>query len=221
MTLTGYLESLGDRISDEESKLDTGSLESCLQNALNEYSGIRIRRLVDELTADGTAFLTLPTEWDENFSNVLQLDELDSEEHPTEVPSSEFLIIRNPAPEAQILLFVESTPTAGTIYRLTYSVLHEVDGSTDTVLDRDREAVLDLAASYACLRLAAAYIQAEDQQIQTVTLQYQTKPGEYRKLAAEYRKAFSAAMGSGSDAVKSPAGRFKSWERERELLFHS
>ena len=215
-TQTTFLTGLASRIQDAEAKLTQADLIDCLTAALNEYSAARPRYVTAEVTSDGSAFLALPATWDLLFSKVARIDELDANNAPEYVMPAVYQIITNPAPEAEVFFFTDETPAAGTKYRIKYAVRHTITTSASTVPSADETIVMDLAASIAFLRLAAAYAQSTDPQIGTVTLDYKSKTDLYKGLARDFRQRFVDALNSG--ALK-PAAAQRAWQRP-QLLFH-
>lgn len=217
MTQTDYITGIEDRVQDVEEKLTAAIKLQCLQSALTEYNKRRPLVVVEEATGDGTAFLEIPDGWESGFSELRRVEALDSDDRPEEIPSQEWSVILNPAPEAETVFFYPDNTVDGTTYRLTYTQAHTIGVSRSSVPSGDDAALMDLAASYAALRLAAAYFDAVDQQVGAVTVDNKARADYYRGLAKDLRQSFDQLF---SGNAKSGQGKLKTWVRESTGLFH-
>jgi hypothetical protein len=199
--LAEYLTQIGDRIQD-----DAGSdiLTHCLSQAIQEYSLARPQELVEDATGDGTAFLDTPTGWEAGFSRVLALQELDSSDKPTAITT--YTLDRDPT---QTRIYrTDGEFISGTTYRVRYTARHVVSAAASTLPPVDDFALCDLAASYAALRLSAAYAQEENANLGTVTIERKSKTSEYRTLARELRASFEKNM----KATYSSSQGMRTWQ---------
>ena len=208
-----FLTGITQRIIDEEGKLTEPDLEGCLDQALQEYSHQRPQDVVANLTGSGSAFLDVPGDWEETFSQVTGLYELDSENKPTVIPKACYQVIAQPGGNWEIFYF-EGTFESGTTYRLEYTIMQTITADTTSVPSADHAALMDLAASHAMYRMAAAYLQSIAQTLSTVTFDYRSKPREYREMAKTLREKYEQAMNA--DAVRG-AGRMKTWTPQQSL----
>ena len=212
-----YIVGIEQRIHDDESRLSAASVQACLLDALAEYNRRRPNQARDEQTGDGSYFLDVPDDWEEGFSTLIRLDELDSEDVPTEIRRNRIQLEQRPS-LAPRLMRTYGYFEIGVTYRVAYTLKHTITAHSSSVPSEDKGAVMDLAASYACTRLAAAYAQSVDPQIGTVTIDYKSKTQEYRQLAKDYLAAFDRVMTTRQSATG--LGKMKTWTRESPLLLH-
>lgn len=204
MILSEYLTQIGDRIQDDAGKLSSDVLTSCLNQAIEEYSLARPQVLAAEDAGDGTAFLALPDGWEEGFSRLVSLQEIDSSGKPTALTT--YALDR--APDQTRIYHTDGEFTDGATYRVRYTARHVVSSTASTLPPVDDFALCDLAASYAALRLSAAYAQEENANLGTVTIERQSKTNEYRTLARELRTSFEKNM----KATYSSSQGMRTWQ---------
>jgi len=209
-TISTYLAGLAQRIADQEHKLDSDSLSACITQALKEYSARKPRYITEESTANGTAFLPLPASWDDGFSAVARLEEVDASGEPLLVEPQGYQLLQQPNPAADVIFLTRHTPQNDVVFRVKFPILHVVDDASSSIPAVDEAAVIDLAASHACLRLAAEYLQHENASLGTVQIDYKSKASEYRSQAKEYRNRYNDHLGALS---KRAAGGMKASRR--------
>lgn len=215
MTQADYLTGIAERIQDDNNKLDATTLIACLTQAVAEYSRIRPQMKVEDQTGSGTSFLPLPAGW-EAHSRLVSLAQLSSGK-PESLPRSEYQLNATPAGTNILRLF--GFFESGATYRLSYTARHLISSSASSVPSADAPALMDLAASYAALRLSAAYTQEENANLGTVTIERKSKADSYRALAAELRKSFETSVTA--DERHIGAGQMKTWYAPRQAkMFH-
>jgi hypothetical protein len=213
-TQADYLAGIAQRIQDEESRLDSPTLLACLEQGVQEYSIRRPQQDVEDVVADGTAFLAVPSGW-ESTSRILRIDQLNSSSEPCLVNHNLYRVIDRPSPDAPLIYFAATNPSNGVSYRITYTILHTVTVTASSIPLRDEESVQDVCASFAALRLAAFYKNIIDQNIMTETINFQTKFDQNVRLAEELRKQFDINVPFGRTA-----SGMKALVRRSPLLLH-
>jgi hypothetical protein len=210
------LAGISTRIADKEARLSSAALDGCLTQALTEYSQRRPQTVVAEVVGSDTAFLSLPATWQTGFSEMLNVASVDDAGNPSEYSSDEWQVIQNPSPDPELLYFFGEDTDADVTYRLTFTIAQTSGATSSTLPVGDEPALMDLAASIACILLAAEYLQSENPAFGTVQIDYKSKASEYRVQAKEYRDRYQAFIGqavTGGASTNVPAGRFKSWRR--------
>ena len=212
-TQGSFLTGIAQRIQDEEHKLDDATLISCLQQAVEEYSQRRPRNCVADVVGTGTAFLALPAAWEDGFSLLSGIERITDDETPEPLRSYQL----NQTPDGTNILFAYGYAESGVTYRVHYSARHTVNADGSTVPSADEAALMDLAASHALLRMAAAYTQTIDQTIGSEVISFRDKADKYRSLSKDFRTRYEQAV---TAAAHTGAGGQRSWQREQQLLFH-
>lgn len=206
-------------IRDDSGRIDQDDLDDAIEQAVVQYSKDRPRKLVEDVTADGSTWLDLPESWQDGISALVSL------EYPVgEDPLSyleEFDIYQGPEAE-QIYLHGEA-PADGAAVRATFTVLHEVVADADSIPITDRQAVCCLAASLLCEQLATAYAGDRDSTILSDSVDHQSKSRDFATRANQLRKRYTDFIGI-EDKTAAPAGEFVDWDgadsRGQDRLFH-
>jgi len=203
--LTDWVAEVKPLVADDALKLaDPGDYQAAIKAVLKDYSRPRPLLAYEEYTGDGSTFdFAEPTNWDEEFSIILEV------EYPTGKRPQEFLdqidwkvvIVMVASVATRFVRLVNHTPTASEKVLVTYTRLHQVaDPSTETVPAADREAVITLAASKACLTLAAKHADEVSTAIDADTIDHSNVAREFRAQARQYRLEYERHLGIGKEA---------------------
>lgn len=219
-TLTDFVTGAKDRVRDEEGKLEESPTknewEDSVQDALKTYNKAHPRIIVEDIPGSGTYKLDLPATWEYKFSKIVRIDELQGttdEEAPQQIAANRYLISEGPL--ADEIYRTLGYFTSGTDYRVSYTVKHTITAQSSSVPSGDESALMDMAASEAALRLAAAYAQLIDQSIGTEVINFKDKYDKYKALSKELKNQYHKKM----KTSRKPSGQ-KVWQREQTLLFH-
>ena len=215
-TQADFIGWIGQIINDEEGKLTEETLVNCLSQAISEHSTRKPRMITEDVTADGTAFLPLPPSWDSEFSYIVRLEKLDSNNEPELMNYNHYRLISRPEPDGQILYFSTNEPLDGTTCRYEFATSHVIDVSSSSIAAQYEHILSILAASHACLRLATAYAQSIDQNIGTEVINFKQKNRDYEDLSSSLREQYDAEIPYGLNAI-----RQRSMPRASVRLFHS
>jgi len=165
-------------------------LTDAIDAAVIRYSKDRPRTLVEDVTAPGGQVLDLPGDWVPGFSMVQLL------EYPIgQVPPAtldEWEIYQAPAGES--VLIADSLPAAAVV-RVSYSVFHFLDETTDTVPLVDRDAVASWAAALVCDQLASRYSGDSESTIQADSVDHGGKSRQYASRAKTLRQRYFDDLG--------------------------
>jgi hypothetical protein len=177
------------------------------------YSKARPIELVDDLNADGTAFLTLPTDFADGFSIVLTV-ETPPDSVPAEIMDPRYYTITRSGLGALRLTFLGSNPGLGQIVRLTYTgprVMSATAANT-TVLDSDFIAFCDLAASICADAIAAKYARTSEPAFNADVVNYRTRAQEWRDIAKRLWDRWQQQMGGAESGSSGPADAYANWD---------
>lgn len=199
------IDQLQSRVKESE-RLTVSDLEECIIQAVNEYSGYYPRRMSVSLTSDGTRVYSLPIDWKEQFSYIEYLEYPRTEELLTSNPykypipaireASDYRVHRIHGHDTLLIMFdVPATEMLEITYCIPYT--------QDTICDLPQHhytAFLNVATSYAFLKIAAIYGQSVNYQIGAEAVDYQNKTTEFIKQATWYRDRWEQFAGLGKYA---------------------
>lgn len=174
--------------------------------AVRTYSKDKPYQKIHEDDGDGTYEYDLPDDWDTNVSNIISQIEYPDEDYqnPQYLDSNEWIIYKTATEEK--LRFTEISPQSGYGFRYTYTLLHILDATTNTIPDIDFDAVSNLASSLCCRALAAKYAQTEEPTITADVIDYARKSDDYTRLADFLEGLYNKHMGKGlaKEALEKP-----------------
>lgn len=177
--------STGSAMPTEESGtlfLSQAQYEQSSIDALAFYSSRFPQKLSSSITtaASETSY-TLPNDWVEGFSSLLEV------QYPaSDFPPSLLEIPRQVYTKEGELLFVGLTPSDEQEALLTFLAPHTY-GVLDSFSVQDSGAVDLLAASFACERIANTYAHNTNRMIAADVVDYENRPRAFRELANTYR----------------------------------
>ncbi len=219
MTESEYVTGIEERVQDADSRLTSTIKTECLAQALAEYNKLRPRELVEAVTGDGSAFLGLPASYEDGFSSILKIEKLDSNLRPVEEPYQGWDVLNNPAPDDDTICFLQADTETAETYRITFTIAHTISVGSSTVPSGDDPAMMDLAASIAALRLAAAHFDNVDAAVGAVTIDHKTRADYYKGLAKDLRSSFETGLLG--KQTRGSKGKLKTWTREGSGLLHA
>ena len=138
------------------------------------------------------------------------------------IPTAEFTVnaadttaVFNRDPNSLRLRFTDRSPSTSEWFRVYYTTVHVVSDDPDisTIPPEDEEAVADLAASKAHLRLASVYAGTSDTTANADVVNFRSKSDEHMRLATAYDASWRRHMGidkAGRAAIR-PASRMVNW----------
>ncbi len=197
-TYHGYLALLSTLLQDNIAVLSEGEQITFLQAAIQAYTKFRPFPYVTDSVGNDTYTLALPNNWDAEYSVLNAI-----EYFLTTVP--ETLLVLPPdeyekytSPTDTVIRGVVAKFASNYTYRIRYAIQHTFTPETCTIPQKDQEAIYFLAASKACLALAANVIPVIDQEFGNTIIENQrgrkSQAEEYQTLAREYEKKWRIAM---------------------------
>lgn len=201
MTQAELLTQLATRLQDNTPTpyLNPAARLELLQNAVVEYSKYRPQQMIDEQVGNNTIYLRLPTDWDAVSSRVQALEEVDQQDHVVMFPADDYVVYRD---KTQTYLRLAYESVSQYTYRLRYTKPHTLTTESCSVPTADTSAILDMAASEGCLRLAAATIPNFDNTMSGAIVTRKSQAQEYRDLAAQYFQRWLRVMGLPKDPIQ-------------------
>ncbi len=183
-------------LQDGAKDLTTEDQDGLIQEAVRRYSGARPRELVKDLAGNGTHDYAVSslTSWSEGFSVIRAVEFPVSATDVTPRYLEHDDWIEYVTPTARVLRMLRDAPAATQTIRVTYTVLHQADGSGLTVPDGDFDAVANWAASLCCRALANRYAQQITASLSADSVDHQSKSDRYARRAAELWKDVSKAL---------------------------
>lgn len=218
--LPDYQTLVTDLVRDDASRITADQRDAAIAAAVLKYSGARARVLVEDIAGAAGMVIALPTAWEADFSQLASL------EHPVgQVPSAlidaEAWAFYRDVDGLKIML-AASLPPASTV-RATFTGLHVLSDTVDTVPPIHREPVAKYAAALLCDQLAAFYANDTDSTIGAVHAQGQTRSQAYAARARDYRKSYQDAIGV-EDKAAQPASAVASMKPKagdgQPFMFH-
>ncbi len=203
------------RIQDEnESKpfVPETAIDLAIQNAVRDYSRSTPHVVVADLDGAGLPYfdLTAIEDWVTGFSSVREV-EFPALDAPDESNWPSLLDPQRDWREYQTatttyLHMLNSAPDAGEVVRVVLTTPHVLGGDVNTIPVQDYSAVLDLAASYACLVAASRSAASHDGQIRSTGVRYGDAQSRWLEAAKYWEGRYRAHVGLGSGSIgTSPA----------------
>lgn len=194
MALSDYYSLITQLAQDSSSRLTPDDLDRALTAAVLRYSQDRPRRtVVDVALAVGGNFVGLPDLWEEDFSDVQQV-EYPIGRVPPSLPQRGEAWDLYEAPDGRMLMFAEALPDTAEL-RVTYTRKHALSEAADTIPAQHREAVCCWAAALLADQLAAWYAANGDPTIQADRVDQTSPQKAYAALAKTLRQRYRDEIG--------------------------
>jgi len=206
MTREDYLARLETALQDSAEELQPDDKYRLLSQAVLIFSKDRPLTKIKETTGNGSAYdFALPTDWVEGFSYIVGQIEYpaDSYQTPAYLESSDWKLYKKLVSNVTTtyLRMLTFTPASGNVLRYEYALPHTIDETTNTVLNSDMEAVVNLAAALCFWALAAKFAQTTSPSIEADVIDYQRKSDIYQLLAKEKMAIYNSLMGIGAEGA--------------------
>jgi len=185
------------------------AVDTAITQASYEYSRHKPYIGVVDVTGNGTPFYAVSnlTGYVDDWSRVTRIeypaDDVDSTHQPLYLdPVSDWEEYRTAA--TRYIFLIARSPSASETIRFWYTIPHVMDGSVDdTVENMDRPFVLDLAASYVCLMLAAEAAQSTDPDLPSESAA-QSGQSPLDMAAKRFRQNYERHIGLGDNESPAP-----------------
>lgn len=203
------------RIQDEnETKpfVSDAAIDLAIQNAVRDFGRSSPHVVVVDLDGNGTAYFDLSDveEWVAGYSSIREV------EYPaTDAPgSTDFPPLLDPQRDwreyatasTTYLYMLNSEPAEDEIVRIVMTTPHVLAEETNTIPSQDYSAVLDLAASYACLVAASRAAASHDGQIRSTGVRYGDSQARWLEAAKMWESRYRAHIGLGAGGLAGSQG---------------
>ena len=190
-------------IQDGAGFMDTASLDTAIEAAVNIYSRDIPQIKINDFTGDGLAYSwAVPSDWQEEFSAVKAVEYPQGENPAEYLEDDEWTIYYDLVDNVKTLKFrlIDITPSATETIRLLYTAPHTVPAAGSvTIRDVDGEAFCHLTASLCLRALAAKHTQSSESTIGADSVDWSSKVQQYIDLAKEYESLYRNHLGKGDD----------------------
>jgi hypothetical protein len=168
--------------------------DEMINDAVRKYSQDRPLNIVAALTATSTAWYSLPSDWEEDFSALWEI-EYPIEQSPKETIAPEYWDVEYmliSGSTAQRLRFDVNNPSSGDTFWIKYTKRHVFDGSGNSNIPTcHRNAVAYLSVSLMCQALADFFGGKADANLTNVEfIDQPSRVEEWEKLALNWLKKY-------------------------------
>lgn len=175
-------------VRDEAARFQHPDYDSAVALAVERYGQDRPRRVVEDVPADGSSALPLPTAWEAWRTRIAGLEYPSGEFPVSWIDPQYYGVVDTPAGEEIRLV---GALQAGETVRAHLDLPH----GADSVPEHDREAVALLAAAGLLDQLATWLADTQDSLIQADAVERRTKSQEYAGRARAYRTRYHELLG--------------------------
>jgi len=214
-----YVERIRQMLRDDAKILDAGNFEirDHLAQAVKTYQKHKPYEKLWELTGNGSSSYSLPADWKERYSEILQVEyPVYTSGLPNYLKGTDWGIIRDSTGYKLRFYFI-SIPS-GQKANVTYSTFHVLNDTQSTIYEDDFDALCSLTAALACGTLAQYYAQTSKPSLNVDVSDYEDKGRIYSERAEIFMKAYQ-------DHIATWGCEFPEMDFEgvfyREPIFHS
>lgn len=190
------------QIRDEAGVIATSNRDDAIALAVVRYSEDRPRAIVVDTVSPGGQRLALPAEWEDGVSRLVGIETPINQIPPAELAAEDWQLYRGVVGEE---LLLDQAAPAGDTVRWRITIAHVADEATDTVPERDREAVACWASALLLDQLAVYYAGSRDTIIEGDRVDWGSKSRDFAKRAGDLRKRYLDHLGI-EDKRAAPAG---------------
>lgn len=203
---TLFLPDYRDFIEDKLGITFTGLLEDAqvnreIQNAATKFSIDSPQIEALEITGDGTYRYNLPSDWEDNFSYITQIEYPPGEQVPKFLKTSAWNVFNN-GTDTKIQLFT-ITPNSSDTFVVHYTTRHTITETTSTVPDAQFVPMGYLAAVYVAIACAGQSLRhREAKNNLDLSQTFRSKAQEYISQAKTFFQKYAELMGIPADGIK-------------------
>ena len=205
-TLSNYVAGVRSKLTGQGSTgpIAEADIIEAVGDAVDQYSRDKPLEKLHVITGDGTNRYTLPTDWEDGFSNILYIEYpagTNAEKFPSILHQDEVMIWEdNTSKKFQFTR--RSLATSETAW-VKYTVHHTLDSSTNTIQDHDYEAVVFLSTAFASLYAAGQLIKSRgNTPVDGAFPNFNTTSSAYKNFAQEMLKFYYKRLGIAADGRK-------------------
>lgn len=192
MSLAAIQTLVADLVRDDAGKIADAERDRAIARAVAQYSQDRPRQVVEDVAADGSNFLPLPTAWVDGDSAIVSLEYPIGEFPPSLISGEYYGVMRGPSGDEIRLagVIVDTEPV-----RVTFAAPHTLDVSTDTIPDNHHEALASYTAALLMDQLASLHSGDTDSTINADSVEHRSQAAEYAARARRFSARYAELLG--------------------------
>jgi hypothetical protein len=180
-------------------ELDEPTIQDAVNRAVILYSKIRPKQAVTDFSGDGSSYdFTLPSDWVEGYSRILQVEFPTGNQQATILKSHKYTVYQS-ATDTYVFRLIEDTPSSTQTVRVTYTIPYTVNDSSSDVRAQDEEALIDLAAAFCARVLSAKAAQTTQSSLDADPINYLAKVDHWSNVAKRLEGLFKQHFGITSE----------------------
>jgi len=191
-----FITKISEIVRDDAEKLSLFEKENYLQEAVKIYSRHRPRKVIEDITGDGNYDYSISqnlSEWIDGFSIIEAIEYPADSRTPNILTEEDYIVYEKE--DGKYLRFLNYTPSSDEKIRVTYTTLHQVTVSSNTIPEVDQDALCNLAASLCSGALASIYASTSDPTIGADAVNYRSKSQEYQARAEKQKENYLNHLG--------------------------
>ena len=222
MPLADFQTMVDDMVRDVDARIATAERDRAIDSAVRRYGADRPRVLVRDVTAAAAGhYLDLPADWESDFSDIQSIENPLGEVPPALLSGDAFDLYEDPT---EIRILLAAAASAGETFRISFTAPHTLDGATDTIPAKHREAVSSLAAADLLSALAGIHAASTDEAIHGAPhVDMGDKSAKYARRAEKLRDRYFEILGIKRNQAKAGSA-IVDWDatdsRGRDRLLH-
>jgi len=175
LTKTDYINEIKRKLKFTKSGVltDPDDYENALDEAVKELSKIFPYIKVVELTGDGNSYFDVPSDWEDGFSEIYNI-EYPINEYPPQFLDENYYYIED-TPTGKRVRFTNYYPGNSEKFWFRYTIQHQISDSQNTVPDIFFGPLTNLACAFVCFKLANYYSNTADPTLTADVINYGSK----------------------------------------------
>lgn len=189
MQIDNFRNMLNDMVRDDGETLSGDDMDVALKIGLLKYSKDRPYVHQEQTLAPGGAYVPLPGNWAETFSEIVAMKTVDGEE--LKICDGWSLVETINGPKIKVI----PDATAGESLYFDFTLPHTLDHQGTTVPEVDMVAVCHWSAAYLLDQLAAQYAGHQSPMVDADAINWQSKSQDYASRAKSHRAHYHDYLG--------------------------
>jgi hypothetical protein len=208
-------------VTDERLLID-GNVDVFVTQAAARYSLDNPRQVAEDITADGTSVMALPSGWVSDFSDILSIESPLDQQPPMYLDRRDWEFYQTPS--GLKVRWTRLFQPSGRVVRVLYTATRAYNASaaSTTIPDNHHFAVCDLAVSICADAISMKYARAHEPVLNADITNYQDRARVWADIARRYEQRYRDAVRV-TDTPKA-ASQFLNWDVNpspaREYIFH-
>ena len=178
-------------------QIDADEIDECVVTAAGEHSTHKPLIRYADIDGNGGFDYPLPADWKSWFSSMRAVEYPVGDRSRTFLKSDNYEVFNDG--NQWLLRLLSATPSTTEMIRIEYTTSHQLDTSTDTILETDFSAICFLATAYCYASMAARYTGTSDPTMTSDVVNYRSKGEEYKSLERNFRQRYFQAIGGATE----------------------